>query len=311
MPTAIISAATNSDLDTGSYFELATRAARTCLEQSRVSVDRVGMLINAGVFRDNNISEPAVSALIQKRLGLGLEYRPGVVPAFSFDLMNGATGLLHAITTAECFLATGELDYALLVAGDTHPSTQRYAAEFPYTTTAAALLIGTNSTTSGFSTLYTAETAGPAEPSAWVALGAVGANGRMAMRVRDGMEDPVTLAAEAVRACLIGEGLDGDDFTHGRAVLLAPAPALGFHARLAEALDLTPESVIGVDPAMGDPYSAAPVHAYLRARDTGALAAARTVLFLAADDASAACLAYHSQPPTHAIASRGRQSERH
>ncbi|WP_330249711.1 hypothetical protein OG874_25780 [Nocardia sp. NBC_00565] len=298
MPTTILAAAANADLDTGSYFELATRAVTTCLEQAGVTADQVGMLINAGVFRDQNIAEPAVSALIQKRVGIGLEYRPGRVPAFSFDLMNGATGLLHAITAAECFLASGEVSYALLVAGDTHPSTERHVDGFPYSTSAAAILLGTAGTTGGFGSLHTADTAESADPTAWVAMGEAGANGRTAMSTSVGGGDPVELAAAAVRDCLTAEGLDGADFTEGRAILLAPTWILAFRARLSEALGVTPESIVGVDPSVDNPYSAAPVHAYLNARDSGVLALARTVLFLAADETSAACLAYHP----HALA---------
>ncbi|MFI6044600.1 hypothetical protein ACIA8C_23440 [Nocardia sp. NPDC051321] len=305
MGTTIVAAATNTDLDTASYFELAARAARSCLDDSDVSVDEVGMLINVGVFRDENISEPAVSALIQKRIGLGLEYQPGRVPAFSFDLMHGATGLLHAINTAECFLATGDVEYALLVAGDTHPSTRRYVAGFPYTTGAAALLLGSSPSTGGFCPLHSRETSGPADPSAWVNLGEAGANGRSAMRIRHGGEDPIELAAAAVRACVADEGLDNADFAEGRAVLLAPAPIVGFGASLAETLGYRTESVVGVAPALGDPYTAAPVHAYLHARESGVLAAADSVLFLAADDAAAACLAYHPRAAAVATVSTG------
>ncbi|WP_069163374.1 hypothetical protein [Nocardia altamirensis] len=304
MGTTIVAATTNTDLDTGSYFELAARASRDCLAGSDVSVDEVGMLINVGVFRDDNISEPAVSALIQKRIGMGLEYQPGRVPAFSFDLMHGATGLLHAIAAAECFLATGEVEYALLVAGDTHPSTERYVAGFPYTTGAAAILLGNSPTAGGFGRLHTKETDGKADPSAWVDLGTVGANGRSAMRVRHGVADPIELAASAVRDSMDDEGLDSDDFAEGRAVLLAPAPAPRFRARLAETLGLQTESVVGLAPAVGDPYTAAPVHAYLNARKYGVLGAADTVLFLAADEAAAACLAYHPQPTAVASAAR-------
>ncbi|WP_062985131.1 hypothetical protein [Nocardia anaemiae] len=300
MPTTILAATVNADLDTGSYFELASRAATTCLEQAGVAREQVGMLINAGVFRDQNISEPAVSALIQKRVGIGLEYAPGRVPAFSFDLMNGGTGLLHAIATAECFLVSGEVSYALLVAGDTHPSTERHVDGFPYSTSAAAVLLGTSSATGGFGALHCTDTAEPAEPTAWVAMGEVGANGRSAMSTKAGADDPVALAAAAVRDCLSAEGLDVTDFAEGRAVLLAPTWTLAFRARLAAALGITPESIVGVDPSVDNPYSAAPVHAYVSARDSGALAAARTVLFLAADDTSAACLAYHQHVLAHA-----------
>ncbi|MEV5838635.1 hypothetical protein [Nocardia sp. NPDC052112] len=303
MQTTILAAAVNADLDTGSYFELAARAAASCLEQAGVAPEQIGMLINAGVFRDQNISEPAVSALIQKRIGIGLEYAPGRVPAFSFDLMNGGTGLLHAIATAECFLVNGEVSYALLVAGDTHPSTERHVDGFPYSTSAAAILLGTSGTTGGFGVLHTTDTAGPADPTAWVAMGEVGAHGRSAMSTRAGTDDLVELAAVAVRDCLTAEGLDVEDFAEGRAVLLAPTWTLAFRTRLAAALGLTAEAIVGVDPSVDNPYSAAPVHAYVSARDSGALGAARTVLFLAADDTSAACLAYHQ----HALVPAGSQ----
>lgn len=299
MPTTILAAAINADLDTGSYFELAARAATSCLEQAGITAAQVGMLINAGVFRDQNICEPAVSALIQKRIGIGLEYAPGRLPAFSFDLMNGGTGLLHAIATAECFLVSGEVSYVLLVAGDTHPSTERHVDGFPYSTSAAAILLGTSGAAGGFGALHTIDTAGPADPTAWVAMGEVGANGRSAMSTRAGADDLVELAAVAVRDCLTAEGLDVADFAEGRAVLLAPTWTLAFRARLASTLGLTPEAIIGVDPSVDNPYSAAPVHAYVSARDGGALAEARTVLFLAADDTSAACLAYHQHALAH------------
>ncbi|MBF6206360.1 MULTISPECIES: hypothetical protein [Nocardia] len=292
MATTIVSAATNRDLDTGSYFELAARAALACVERSDVGLDEIGMLVNAGVFRDSNISEPAVSALIQKRIGLGLAYETGRVPAFSFDLMHGATGLLHAIVTAEAFLATGTVRYALLVAGDTHPSTRREVAGFPYSAGGAALLLGSSDAAGGFGRLHTCETTGPVDPIAWVALGDAGADGRSAICVRAGADDPVDLATATARSCLDEEGLDGGDFAEGQAVLLAPIPDARFRAGLADALAIPPQSVVGFDPSLEAPYTAAPVHAYLNALDTGLLDTARTVIFLAADGASAACLAY-------------------
>ncbi|MEU7145109.1 hypothetical protein ABZ942_37095 [Nocardia sp. NPDC046473] len=296
MPTMILGAAVNTDRDTGSYFDLAARAARTCVERAGITIDEVGMLINTGVFRDNNLVEPAVAALIQKRLGLGLEYEPGRIPVVSFDLLHGANGLLHGFTTAECFLATGEVKYVLLLAGDAHPSTERAVAGFPYTTSGAAILLGSSSTAGGFGRLQVRDTTGPVEASAWLDVGEAGSDGRSTVTTLPGA-DPLALAAAAVRACLAEEGLDDSDFAAGRAVLLAPAPGPGFPARLADTLGLAPASVIGVPSELGDPYSAAPVHAYLHAQDSGVLDAADTVLFLAAYDASAVCLPYRPRLP--------------
>ncbi|MFI6869290.1 hypothetical protein [Nocardia sp. NPDC050406] len=298
MSTAIVAAAVCTDADTASYFELATRAGRSCLEQAGVSPDRIGLVINAGVFRDFNISEPAVAALIQKRLEVGLEYATGRVPAFSFDLMNGGTGVVHALMAARCFLAPGEVEYAIVVAGDTHPSLERDREDFPYAATGAALLLRSDGAAGGFGPPHTVERMDSVPPSAWVNLEAAGTGGRNAISVSGGFGDPLGAAERVVRECLAEEGIDSGDFATGAAVLLAPAPIPGFRERLAYRLGVPSAAVAGVDPAVGDPYSAAPIHAYVSARSSGLLDEARTVVFLGVDDSSAACLAYRPQPLT-------------
>ncbi|WP_169812187.1 hypothetical protein [Nocardia xishanensis] len=296
MATTIIAAATNSDLDTGSYFELAARAALTCVQRADVGLDEIGMLINTGVFRDSNLCEPAVAALIQKRIGLGLAYEAGRAPTFSFDLMQGATGLLHAIVTADAFLATGAVEYALLVGGDVHPSTERHVTDFPYSSGGAALLLGSSPAAGGLGRLHTSDTPGPIDPTAWVDLGEAGSEGRRVICVRADAQDPVDSAVAVVRSCVDEEGLDGGDFAEGQALLLVPANVPGFRTSLANALTIPSRSVIGFAPSVGVPYTAAPVHAYLNALDMGLVDTARTVIFLAADGTSAACLAYHPPP---------------
>ncbi|MBF6134846.1 hypothetical protein IU501_17775 [Nocardia otitidiscaviarum] len=296
MSTAIVSAAVCTDQDTGSFFELASRAGRTCLEQAGVSPNRIGMVINAGVFRDSNISEPAVAALIQKRLDIGLEYVSGNVPAFSFDLMNGATGVLHAFMAAQCFLAPGEVEYAMVVAGDTHPSMIRDRDDFPYAASGAAVLLRSDTEAGGFGRPHTSEVDGSAPPTAWVDLESAGTDGRNALTVRAGTGDPLELADRVVRACLADEGIDAADFATGKAVLLAPAPVAGFRERLAYRLGIPVAALAGVDPALGDPFSAAPVHVYTQAAASGLLEGVRTVLFLGVDDSAAACLPYRPLP---------------
>jgi 3-oxoacyl-[acyl-carrier-protein] synthase-3 len=294
---AIVSAAVCTDTDTGSYFELATRAGNGALAQAGVLPDQVGMVINAGIFRDSNISEPAVAALIQKRLAVGLEYATGRLPVFSFDIMHGAIGVVHALTVAQSFLSAGDVEYVLIVAGETHPSTDRTAADFPFHIGAGALLVRATAEAGGFGSLYVAETSGSVEPTAWVNLAAAGTQGRSALTVNTaGGDDPLDRAVAVTRACLADAGLDRDDFASGGAVLLAPAPVPGFSQLLADALDLPGSGIAGVDPALGDPHTAAPVHSYLTAMDAGLLETARTVVFLAADASSAACLTYHPQP---------------
>ncbi len=291
MPTTIRAAAARTDPDTGSYLELSARAARACVERAEVYIDEIGMLVNAGVLRDDNLGEPAVAALIQKRLGLGLEYLPGRIPTLSFDMADGAMGLLHALSVVECFLVTGEVEYALLVAGEAHPSTERAVPDFPYATSAAAFLLGTSPAAGGFGRLHTCDPVGPIEPYIWLDLDAAGANGRSTVAVRPGV-DALGAACTTVRAAMLEHGLEPADFGSGRAVLLAPGPGPDFPDRVANSLGLVTDAVVGVDPEVGDPHSAAPIHAYLNAQRRGRLESAHTVLFLAASAGSAACIAY-------------------
>lgn len=305
MTTTIVSAAVCTDADTASYFELAARAGRAALEQAGVSPDRIGLIINAGVFRDSNISEPAVAALIQKRLEVGLEYSTGKVPAFSFDLLNGGNGLVHSLMAAQSFIAAGDLEYALVVAGDTHPSLEREVEGFPYTPTGAALLLRGSGDAGGFGRIYTAQDSGAIAPTGWANLLAAGTEGRAAMTIGAGGSDPLEAATTAVRELLVGEGLTRDDFATGVAVLLTPAPIPGFRERLAYRLGIPSAAVAGVDPTVGDPYSAAPVHAYLSAADSGLLDTPRAVVFLGVDESSAAALVYRP----HSLAAAGAASE--
>ena len=58
----------------------------------------VDMLINAGIYREDNMGEPALAALIQEDIGANRGQPPiGGHGTFSFDLMNGTCGVISAI----------------------------------------------------------------------------------------------------------------------------------------------------------------------------------------------------------------------
>ena len=120
----------------------ATQAGRNCLEQAGLQPNDIGLLINAGVYRDSNIMEPSIASLIQKELNMGLDFRADAPhqATFSFDVVNGACGFLNAVTIADSFLRNGSVRYALIVCGDAHPS-QTDHLEFPYVAVGAAALL--------------------------------------------------------------------------------------------------------------------------------------------------------------------------
>ncbi len=66
------------------------------------------MLINAGIYREDNMGEPALAALIQEDIGANLGQPPiGGHGTFSFDLINGTCGVISAIQLQSGFLRSG------------------------------------------------------------------------------------------------------------------------------------------------------------------------------------------------------------
>ena len=124
------------------YLEHAKFAANQCLEHSGVARDEIDLLINVGIYRDNNLCEPSVASLIQHGLGINLNpmKTPVKRPTLSFDIMNGAGGMLNALQVAKAVLQAKQLTRALLVSGDSPPS-PKPASDFPITHAGAALLV--------------------------------------------------------------------------------------------------------------------------------------------------------------------------
>jgi 3-oxoacyl-[acyl-carrier-protein] synthase III len=105
-----------------SAIELADQAARVCLERAGRGPDDVQVLINAGVYLDRNISEPAIAALIQEDIGANPEIQPGVGQGtLSFDVRNGACGMLTGMYLVDGLLASGTVQCGMVVGGDVDP----------------------------------------------------------------------------------------------------------------------------------------------------------------------------------------------
>src|SRR5262245_32160042 len=123
MGTFIKATGVSTDPSVGSSIAHAVLAAKACLAAAKVGPEQIDMLINVGVYRDKNMVEPSMAALIQKEIGIGpdvVKY-PNHKPAFSFDLMNGACGLLSAVQAASAVIAAG-VEHVLIVSSDAHPS---------------------------------------------------------------------------------------------------------------------------------------------------------------------------------------------
>ena len=305
MATVITSTALSPADDTGSAIGYAASAGNACLQQAGLTAADVDVLINVGVYRDHNISEPSVAALIQKRIGINLDYLhdPDRRAAFSFDLMNGACGVLNAVQAASALLATGSARRVLVVSADTHPSmdpSRAGTAEFPYASTGAAFLLERTDDARGFGRVHHRSAPGAHGVNGYVPLYEAGSEGRNTIVVdRDGgvLEQLLDLAVDSVLGCLAAEeGTEADAAAAflDRTLLITSQPSPDFPAQLAKRLGVASDAAVTVEGVQGDPHTSALTYGFRQAQEAGRLEGFDRILFLAvgAGLSSAASL-YH------------------
>ena len=102
MSLNIKSVGTSTDKGINSSIQLAVEAAKSCIKKAEVNMQDISTLANVGIYRDENMFEPSMAALIQKGIGMSLDITKYLdqKPSFSFDLMNGAAGAINAFQIA-------------------------------------------------------------------------------------------------------------------------------------------------------------------------------------------------------------------
>ncbi|WP_102418905.1 non-ribosomal peptide synthetase [Mycobacterium sp. 4858] len=102
-----------------SSIELAVQAAAACLAEGGVDRSAVGLIVHAGVYRDDFLSEPAVAALVAGELGINGEVQsPDGPKTLAFDVLNGSVGFLNACHVAAGMIGAGKADHAMVVASE-------------------------------------------------------------------------------------------------------------------------------------------------------------------------------------------------
>ncbi|MBG6182555.1 3-oxoacyl-[acyl-carrier-protein] synthase-3 [Arthrobacter sp. CAN_A6] len=100
----------------GSDFDdAAIEAGAKAMAEAGIEPSQVGLLINTSVTRRN--LEPSVAVKIHHTLGLPSS-------AMNFDLANACLGFVNGITLAANMIDSGQIKYALIVAGEDAQSTQ-------------------------------------------------------------------------------------------------------------------------------------------------------------------------------------------
>jgi 3-oxoacyl-[acyl-carrier-protein] synthase-3 len=121
---------------------LADAASRRALDRAGLTAADVDLLVNAGIYHERTLGEPALAALIQEDIGANPEDpHAGGHGTFSFDLANGSCGMLSGLQVADGFLRAGTIRHALVLASDADPG-RRMAPGFPFGRTGAAIVVG-------------------------------------------------------------------------------------------------------------------------------------------------------------------------
>jgi 3-oxoacyl-[acyl-carrier-protein] synthase-3 len=148
--SAIATATEHQRSMTPGALELADSAARLCLERAHRTAEELDLLINAGVFHDKILSEPAFASLIQEDIGANLGH-PAVAGhgTFSFDVYNGACGLLTGIYLVDSMLASGTVQLGMVVASDMDPE-PGISEGFRFPGVGGAVVLRTDDSRAGF-----------------------------------------------------------------------------------------------------------------------------------------------------------------
>jgi len=284
---------------------LADAAARNCCALAGRKVNDIDMLINVGIYREDSMGEPALAALIQEDIGANLGHPPiGGTGTFSFDLLNGACGVITALQIESSLLESGVIRLGAVVSSDVQPELDNHRARFLRPAGGAMLLkrddrLGgftdfSSETFPEYADLFTSGLVWREGPGVRAPRQGYGRH-RMAVSMKPGYPARlVDCAEEATRRFLHRLDLGVEDID-----LLVPSPSRApfvdpLRARLGipgDRVAYTPEDLEGA-------YTTGPIAALQAAIKSGRLAEAENALLLAAGAGITVALALYRQTPS-------------
>ncbi len=273
-----------------SALHLAVTAAKDCLQRAGRDASELDLIVNAGIYRDRNMGEPALAALIQDDIGANPEDpHPDAHGTFSFDIANGTCGVLTALQIVDGFLRAHSIHRALIVASDADPG-HGLSEHFPFSPSGAAVLCGWSDDDYGLSRVSWVNTDGKDAEALTATVGF--ADARNVLRITESADLDARMAeaaTEAARACLDAHGvaLSAVDM-----IIAAPARP-GFRSALSDHLKVPAgQVIIADDERMHTAALAAALEPQVRRLPAGA-----RVLLVAAGAGVTAGAALYRQPP--------------
>ena len=293
MGTIIKATGISTDNAIKSSNENAVEAGRQCIEAAGIDVNDIDLVINVGIYRDENMLEPAMAAFAQKGLGIKPDYAKSQSfnAAFSLDMMNSACGIINAIQTADAIFKSRQIKYALIVSGDAHPSNKDLES-FPYASIGAAMLLEYTEDEKGFQN-FSFKHSPTTEHTVRGYLDfnnlAEPAKERLTVDIPTGYKDKLlefaTQSAE--------EYLTENKLSRQTIKLITPQVEEGFGQRLAQSVDVKDDAIMDLYTEYGDPHSSALTMAYHLSAEKGLHNSNDSLLFVAAGAGlTSACVSY-------------------
>ena len=247
---------------------------REALKQSSYAPRDVELFINAGVHRDEHYAEPAFACFIQEKLGINVEFQARQTA--SFDLINGACGVLSALDVADCLIQAGQIEVAMVVASESNTD-RKPVPEYVAPRSGAAILVDASPEArvgfGGFAFQSFPEHAGLLETFVDLSV----RRGQLHVR-RDERFEVVAreVAGPVVAGLLEREGVKAGDIDLVLPSQLSPE----FVGSLGKTLGMAQERVIDLTDRFADPHSPAPLLALDEAMRQGRTKPGTKALFV-------------------------------
>lgn len=277
---------------------LAVVAGKDCLQRAGHDPHELDLVINAGIYRDRNLGEPALAALIQDDIGANPEDpHTGAHGTFSFDIANGACGVLTALQIVDGFLRSGAIQLALIVATDADPG-RGMSEHFPFSATGGALLCRWTDDGYGLSPVswMNADEASVNGQSFAATVGFTDSRNILRFEQSDDMDKRfAAAAATAARTCLQVQSARLADVD----VIIAAPAGHGYRTALSDRLGVPIDKITVAD----DQHMHTAALAAAFERQTERLPAGGRALFVVAGAGTTGGAALYRQPPAAFAAS--------
>lgn len=261
------------------------------MERASLQPGDLDILVNAGIYRDKSLGEPALAALIQEDIHANPGHPPGVGHGtFSFDLDNSGCGVLTGLQLLRGFLTSGAGQLGMVVASDAPPRPWPSLIprqRFPYRPAGGAVLVGWDDTVAGltgfrsrtfpeYATLCEGVTEWRRGPR--LLPGSPGGHNELRVVRRPGYEARAVDCAVSVTEDL----LDDEELSVRDVDLLVASLSGGFGDALADRLGMPQGRVVHIAEQFSEAHTAQIIAGLEQAKRTGRLADSRTCLLVSA-----------------------------